>query len=144
SEGASPGARRFFAGGRACIKGLAIERPDMAHLETSPGTLRRFAWSEIGMARPLAFVALLGAACSPAPAPTASSSPSVDTADPQTSAAAGEPNPAPEPGAAEAPEPCGELGCLRFASAEAAFRHLLAEKPLILAVGEAHAQKGTE
>lgn len=34
--------------------------------------------------------------------------------------------------------------CLRFASAEDAFRHALRDRPKILAVGEAHAQKGTE
>jgi hypothetical protein len=40
--------------------------------------------------------------------------------------------------------PCGALGCLQFGSPEAAFDHVLASKPSLLAVGEAHAQKGTE
>jgi hypothetical protein len=40
--------------------------------------------------------------------------------------------------------PCGELGCLQFDSPEDAFRYVLQSKPAVLAVGEAHAQKGTE
>lgn len=40
--------------------------------------------------------------------------------------------------------PCGELGCLQFETPEDAFRHVLATRPTILAVGEAHAQKGKE
>ena len=38
----------------------------------------------------------------------------------------------------------GGPACLRFASVEDAFRWVLAHDPAILAVGEAHAQKGTE
>ncbi len=34
--------------------------------------------------------------------------------------------------------------CLRFVTADDAFRHVLSKNPLILAVGESHAQKGTE
>jgi hypothetical protein len=47
------------------------------------------------------------------------------------------------PGAA----PCGSTGpttCVRFASNADAFRWVLAHDPAVLAVGEAHAQKGTE
>jgi hypothetical protein len=40
--------------------------------------------------------------------------------------------------------PCGKLDCLAFPSPEAAFDHVLARAPRILAVGEAHAQKGSE
>lgn len=40
--------------------------------------------------------------------------------------------------------PCGALGCLQFRSPEAAFEHVLALNPQVLAVGEAHAQQGTE
>lgn len=36
--------------------------------------------------------------------------------------------------------PCGALGCLSFASAGAAFEHVLALHPRVLAVGETHAQ----
>ena len=38
----------------------------------------------------------------------------------------------------------GTPTCLRFASNEDAFRYILALDPAILAIGEAHAQKGTE
>ena len=50
----------------------------------------------------------------------------------------------PTPAAAKKPEPCGELGCLLFDTPEEAFAEVLREQPRILAVGEAHAQKGTE
>ena len=40
--------------------------------------------------------------------------------------------------------PCGELGCRAFATPEAAFRAVLEREPLVLAVGEAHAQRGSE
>ena len=36
------------------------------------------------------------------------------------------------------------MTCLRFATPEDAFRHVLSLDPLVLAIGEAHAQKGTE
>lgn len=39
---------------------------------------------------------------------------------------------------------CGALGCRIFESPEAAFSAVLATGPRILAIGEAHAQKGTE
>lgn len=39
---------------------------------------------------------------------------------------------------------CGELGCLRFDTPEHAFDFVLASRPLVLAVGETHAQKGSE
>ncbi len=42
------------------------------------------------------------------------------------------------------PEPCGEMGCLRYDTPEAAFAAILAENPLVLAIGESHAQKGKE
>lgn len=40
--------------------------------------------------------------------------------------------------------PCGSLDCLAFESPEAAFEHVLARAPRVLAVGETHAQKGSE
>lgn len=40
--------------------------------------------------------------------------------------------------------PCGELGCRLFDSPESAFRAVLADQPRVLAIGEAHAQKGME
>ncbi len=41
-------------------------------------------------------------------------------------------------------QPCGALGCRHFDTAEAAFRAVLAHRPRVLAIGEAHAQRGTE
>jgi hypothetical protein len=43
----------------------------------------------------------------------------------------------------EAPpgRPCGALGCLAFATPQAAFEHALESSPRIIALGEAHAQK---
>jgi hypothetical protein len=38
----------------------------------------------------------------------------------------------------------GTVQCLRFATSEDAFKHVVAMDPIVLAVGEAHAQKGTE
>ncbi len=42
------------------------------------------------------------------------------------------------------PVPCGALGCLQFGTAAQAFAAALASEPEVVAVGEAHAQKGTE
>jgi hypothetical protein len=50
---------------------------------------------------------------------------------------------APAPGAAGG-TPCGAMGCAQFDTAEQALEVALAGKPLVLAVGEAHAQKGKE
>lgn len=79
------------------------------------------------------------AAAEPAPA-DAASNPPADAA-PGVGGAADPPLP---PGAT----PCEDAGagptCLRFASVEDAFRWVLAFDPTVLAIGEAHAQKGTE
>jgi len=40
--------------------------------------------------------------------------------------------------------PCGELGCRAFDSVTEAFDVVLAQKPLALGIGEAHAQRGSE
>ena len=92
----------------------------------------------------LPLVALAG--CSKTPPSTAT--PTASASSPET--------PAPGPVSAAAPAassiatptgatPCGsDPPCLRFASAEEAFRHVLTKEPVVLAVGEAHAQKGTE
>ncbi|MEO6420614.1 MAG: hypothetical protein ABIP39_14465 [Polyangiaceae bacterium] len=42
------------------------------------------------------------------------------------------------------PNACGELECRLYDTPEDAFRAILATKPMVVAVGEAHAQKGTE
>lgn len=47
-------------------------------------------------------------------------------------------------GAGAAGVDCGALGCRLFDTPAAAFRVILDTKPLIVAMGEAHAQKGTE
>jgi hypothetical protein len=49
-----------------------------------------------------------------------------------------------EPAADEEAAACGAMRCRRFASDAEAFRWILAREPAILAVGEAHAQRGTE
>lgn len=40
--------------------------------------------------------------------------------------------------------PCGDLHCLAFANERSAFVHVLARHPLVLGIGESHAQKGYE
>ncbi len=83
----------------------------------------------------LAFLAL--AACDRPSAPAPVAAPVVSSAF----------TPAPPASfAAEPPLPsgataCGSLHCLQFESPEDAFRHVLATNPVILAVGESHAQK---
>lgn len=91
---------------------------------------------------PLLAFALAACAGSAAPAdnpPPAAAPPPpvVATAAPSASA----------PVAAAAPaagRPCGDLGCRTFDAPEDALQVVLASKPLVLGVGEAHAQKGME
>ena len=88
-------------------------------------------------------IAWAGAGCSEA-APVATSA--IASSGQATSTAAPVRRP-PAPIAASATvegEPCGELGCLWFDTPELALAHVLADKPLVLGVGESHAQKGTE
>jgi len=71
-----------------------------------------------------------------APPPAASSAAAAPTDAPRaTPPQAQSPSPA--------PRPCGELGCLAFATPQAAFEFVLASAPRVLAVGEAHAQQGS-
>jgi hypothetical protein len=87
--------------------------------------------------RPLDFALTpLLAACAAAPA-----GPAPAPAAPAAPRAAPAPVPAP---AAPDPEPCGALGCLAYSSLERAFDAVLEAQPRVLAVGEAHAQKGGE
>ena len=89
----------------------------------------------------------------------AASQPATDPAPPapgSTTAAAATTLPPPPPAsaaalpsasasAALAPEPeCTQLGCRLFDSPTQAFDAILQSKPLVLGIGEAHAQKGTE
>jgi hypothetical protein len=56
--------------------------------------------------------------------------------------------PAPPPPVTQPPPPdsetCGTIPCRRFDTPQAAFAAVLATKPLVLAIGETHAQQGTE
>ena len=83
-----------------------------------------------GFVVPVAMLVLL--ACSRTP--PATNEPSVGSAASSSAPAAPPPSPPPPP----PPE------TKRFATAEEAFRFVLAKNPQVLAVGEAHAQKGTE
>ncbi len=47
-------------------------------------------------------------------------------------------------GTAQAGTPCGALSCRQFGSPTEALRLVLAQKPLVLGIGEAHAQRGSE
>jgi hypothetical protein len=62
---------------------------------------------------------------------------------PEPSGSGPSPAVAPAP-PATSPESCGALGCRLFATPEQALRVVLESNPKVLAVGEAHAQKGTE
>ncbi len=92
--------------------------------------------------RLLTLAALLTACTGSQPPPTAEPAPPPPSA-PATAAAAPAPTASVEP-AATGPVSCGELGCRAFDSVEQAFAAVLEKKPLILGIGEAHAQKGTE
>lgn len=85
--------------------------------------------SVVLLAAASALVAVSCAASPPAP-------PTQDTAAPKPAAPASS---APAPVAD--PDACGALGCRLFDTPAAAFRTVLAQKPLVLGVGEAHARK---
>ena len=70
------------------------------------------------------------------PAPTTAAAPPPASAAPVASAA--------PPAPAGPPVPCGEMGCLLYDTPAAAFAAILAENPLLLGIGESHAQKGKE
>jgi hypothetical protein len=63
---------------------------------------------------------------------------------PCTATATPTPTPTPIPTATPTPTATATPTCIRFPSNEDAFRYVLAHDPAILAIGEAHAQKGTE
>ena len=85
----------------------------------------------------LASLTFLIASCAPA-APTNPEVPTSPTASatPTVAAVASTPSAGPP-----APAPCGGLGCLSFDTPEQALEAVLKEQPLVLAIGEAHAQK---
>jgi hypothetical protein len=76
-------------------------------------------------------------AAAPAPPP-----PPVSAAPAPTAPVATAPDP--EPPKAAGPGACGALGCRLFDTPEAAFAAVLEAQPRVLAVGESHAQKGSE
>lgn len=93
----------------------------------------------------LSLPAALLIACTSSPPPPPSADPvGPATTNPEPS------SPSPSAAASAAPpsagtaESCGELGCRAFDSVEQAFAAVLQKKPLVLGIGEAHAQKGTE
>ncbi|WP_437670922.1 hypothetical protein [Sorangium sp. So ce131] len=84
-----------------------------------------------------------GAASADPPAAAATSAPAAasPSASPAADPAAASAAPAPAPASAA---PCGALGCLAFDSPAQAFAHVLRGGPRVLAVGEPHAQQGSE
>jgi hypothetical protein len=54
------------------------------------------------------------------------------------------PNTEPAKGTSPAGKPCGALSCRQFGSPTDALRLVLAQQPLVLGIGEAHAQRGSE
>ncbi|MBN1608317.1 MAG: hypothetical protein JW940_16930 [Polyangiaceae bacterium] len=90
---------------------------------------------------------LAGPSCTPAEAPTgAQHHPPAATSSTAHQAAhqpkGSEPSPAPAP--SHDAGRCGALGCRLFATAQQALQVVLESNPKVLAVGEAHAHKGTE
>jgi hypothetical protein len=80
--------------------------------------------------RTLVLVAFL-VACDHRVAPASSST---------TAAASGSPAPA---ASSSPPSPCGDLPCTQHDSASEAFLQAAGPDPAVLAIGEAHAQKGS-
>ncbi|WP_437522802.1 hypothetical protein WME79_32435 [Sorangium sp. So ce726] len=98
-----------------------------------------------------AFLAACGAPAGGAPSASAPAggAPSASAAASGSSAPPAAPPPAaqaaaPAAAASPAPAPCGALGCLAFDTPAQAFAHILESGPRVLAVGEAHAQQGSE
>jgi hypothetical protein len=92
----------------------------------------------------------LASACTPAAPATGTPAPVTPAISTSQQEAAPPPallspsNPSPAPAASDSGVPCGALDCLRFRSPEAAFDYVLGFNPSVLAIGEAHAQKGSE
>ncbi len=102
---------------------------------TELGRVGRFLWIPLG-------IALFACNHRSQPAP----SPGPSAAAPSTAA----PSAAPAPSAAASTAPatdgnsCGGLDCRLYDTPAEAFAAVLADKPLVLAVGETHAQRGSE
>ena len=84
------------------------------------------------------------------PAPPSGAPAGADPAPPRTAASAGGSAPITRPEAVGSSAPaseadsCGPLDCRLFATPADAFAYVLTQKPLVLALGESHAQKGSE
>ena len=79
----------------------------------------------------------------PAPPTAAASSVQASSTVPPASTPPAPPHPPPTESTRPEARPCGELGCLAFATPQAAFAYVLQSRPQVLAIGEAHAQAGT-
>jgi hypothetical protein len=88
------------------------------------------------------FAGLVAGCGAPAQTPATALSPSA-TAAVATSPASTSPTSAPGSPAMTAPvgRPCGDLGCLAFATPKAAFEHALSGAPRVIGLGETHALK---
>jgi hypothetical protein len=93
--------------------------------------------------RCFAGLALLVASCGGTSEPPNAPKPAAPAPLPAAPPANASPSASPAPPAAPLAQgrPCGELGCVAFDEPEQAFAMVLAEKPRVLGVGEAHAQK---
>jgi hypothetical protein len=113
---------------------------------------RRLAPTSLGLALLAACTACNGAAPVSDPAsPAASTAAAASSAKASTSTGASaaasvgaSASPSASPSAGASSDPCGGLPCKELDDPAAAMDVLLAEKPLFLAIGETHAQKGTE
>jgi hypothetical protein len=86
-------------------------------------------------------------ACAGGSVATEAAPPTASAAPPVVSAAASTAPPAAVTAQADAPKsgrPCGALDCRLYDTPEDALAAVLADKPLVLGIGEAHAQKGME
>lgn len=113
---------------------MSAETQEVARVSCSIGRLER------SMRAVLLFTASLGvalASCSTKKTESASVTPSPVVATPALPAGA-------TACAKPATDAADSPACFKFRSAEDAFRTVLASRPAVLAVGEAHAQKGTE
>lgn len=87
--------------------------------------------------------ALVAVGCSRTPPPSGEPATAAKSEASQDAPAAASAEGAAPPGTASCTAPGGPA-CLRFATPEDAFRSVLAKAPVVLGVGEAHAQRGTE
>ena len=96
------------------------------------------------LTRGVALGIALGGCASQGPVPAPATAPSRAASTAPASTALEVAAPKPEPPLPPGPVTCGALGCRLFDTPEAAFSLVLETKPRVLAVGESHAQKGSE